>query len=292
MVPASIARHECKFRVHVDVLPRIIDALMVYCEADRHATTGPDGLYTIDSLYFDTDRFDLFWLTEEGAAIRSKIRVRSYVSPAGRSEKVKLEVKFRRNAIVTKTSASVPERDWARLVRSPADAPRMRDAEEQDAFDKFAMEVVRYHAVPKVMVRYQRAAFFSRLDDYVRITFDRRIQSQAVYDYAFLTHPGRWQAIDDAAAHGGLSHVIMEIKFKQVPPPWVVSLVRHFDLHQNSFSKYGNAVRRQLLESPPPDDRRLVRPRAGWITAADFLSGTRRGVGLQRVSRSGYELAR
>ncbi len=276
MVPASIARHECKFRVRLDLLPRIVDALGVYCEADRHATTGPDGLYTIDSLYFDTDDFHLFWLTEEGAAIRSKIRVRSYVSPAGRSEKVKLEVKFRRNAIVTKTSASVPDADWARLVRFPASAPRMRNPEEQDAFDKFAMEVVRYQAVPKVLVRYQRAAFFSRLDDYVRITFDRRIQAQPVLDYAFATDPRRWQAIDDAAAHGGASHVIMEIKFKQSPPPWVVHLVRRFDLHQNSFSKYGNAVRRQLLEDPVFDDRRQCAPRTGWIPAQAWLAQTGR----------------
>ena len=273
MVPAAIARHECKFRVRVDVLPRIIDALMVYCEADRHATTGPDGLYTIDSLYFDTDDYQLFWLTEEGAAIRSKIRVRSYLSPAGRSEKVKLEVKFRRNAIVTKTSASVPQTHWAQWTRFPGEAPRMRDAEEQDAFDKFAMEVVRYRAVPKVMVRYQRAAFFGRLDDYVRITFDRRIQAQEVFDYDFNTDPERWQAIDDAAAHGGASHVIMEIKFKHSPPPWVVALVRRFDLHQNSFSKYGNAVRRKLLEDVHPGERRVIAPRGGWIPAADFLAG-------------------
>ncbi len=244
MVPASIARHESKFPVHPALIPALFEDISVYCESDRHATTGADGLYTIDSLYFDSNDFVLFRLTEEDAAIRSKVRVRSYVSPAGRSDKVKLEVKFKRGPIVTKTSASVPTAQWPQWLTNPAAAPRMRDAESQDAFDKFAMEVLRYKVYPRLMVRYQRAAFFSRLEDYVRITFDRQIQAQSHGELHFDVDESSWFDLDIARQAGADSNVIMECKFQQAPPRWLVEVLRRHGLVQSSFSKYGQAVRR------------------------------------------------
>lgn len=244
MIPATIARHESKFPVPAARMPALLDDIGVFCEADRHATTGPDGLYTIDSLYFDSQDFILYRLTEEDAAIRSKVRVRTYLSPAGRSSQAKLEVKFKRGPIVTKTSASVPTADWHRRLLDPAAAPRMRDAESQDAFDKFAMEVLRYRVYPRLLVRYQRAAFFSRLEDYVRITFDRRICAQPHQRLDFEADERGWFDIDMAKQAGDDSHVIMECKFQQAPPRWLVDVLRRHRLVQSSFSKYGQAVRR------------------------------------------------
>ena len=244
VVPASIARQEIKYPVAAEQVPAVRRALEFYCEADRHATTGADGLYTIDSLYFDTDDFILFRLAEDNALVRSKVRVRSYVSPAGRSAKVKLEVKFRRGSVTTKTSASLAAKDWARFARDPASAPPMPTAEEQDAFDKFSMEVLRYRVAPRIMVRYQRAAYFSYLDDYVRVTFDRRVQAQAHRDFDFNVMPHQWMDIDGAEMAGEDSTVVMEIKFKQAPPRWLVDIVRRFELNPYGFSKYGNSVRR------------------------------------------------
>ena len=244
MIPATIARHESKFPVPPHLIPSLFQDIGVYCESDRHATTGPDGLYTIDSLYFDSNDFILYRLTEEDAAIRSKVRVRSYLSPAGRSDKVKLEVKFKRGPIVTKTSASVPNELWPQWLTDPASAPRMRDTESQDAFDKFAMEVLRYRVYPRLMVRYQRAAFFSRLEDYVRITFDRQIKAQPHQRLDFGVDERNWFDIDMARDAGQDSAVIMECKFQQAPPRWLVDVLRRHGLGQASFSKYGQAVRR------------------------------------------------
>jgi SPX domain protein involved in polyphosphate accumulation len=244
MIPATIARHESKFPVPLRRLDALIDDISVFCEADRHATTGPDGLYTIDSLYFDSDDFILYQLTETDAAIRSKVRVRTYLSPAGRSDKAKLEVKFKRGPIVTKTSASVPTAQWRQCLEDPVAAPPMPDAESQDAFDKFAMEVLRYRVHPRLMVRYQRAAFFSRLEDYVRITFDRRIQAQPHRTPDFETREADWFDIDLARQADQDSSVIMECKFQQAPPRWLVDVLRRHGLVQASFSKYGQAVRR------------------------------------------------
>lgn len=256
-VPVTIARHESKFQVPLDLLPALTSALELFCEADRHATTGPDGLYTIDSLYFDSDDDILYRLTEEDAAIRSKVRVRSYLSPSGRSSQVKLEVKFKRGPIVTKTSASVPHGRWAQCVADPATAPPLRDAEAQDAFDKFAMEVLRYRVRPKLMVRYERAAYFSRLDDYVRLTFDRRIQAQPHPTLDFDVCPQAWLDIDGARDEASDSVVVMEAKFQQAPPRWLVDILRSFGLQQFSFSKYGHAVRRLRGRGDRPVSSRL-----------------------------------
>jgi hypothetical protein len=176
----------------------------------------------------------------------------------GRSAKVKLEVKFKRGPVVTKTSASIPTTDWVSYVQDPAAAPAMPNAEEQDAFDKFVMEVVRYGVRPKLMVRYQRAAFFSRLEDYVRITLDRRVQAQSHTDLNFAVDPHAWIDIDLPREAGDESSLIMEIKFQQAPPRWLVDIVRRFGLSQYSYSKYGHAVRRHRQRCDLLDLRRLA----------------------------------
>ena len=249
---ASIARYELKYLVCADVVPRLMEALSCHCAADTHASTDAEGYYSIDSLYFDNDRFDLFRLTEEGVPIRSKIRVRSYISPAGRSAQVKLEVKLRQHAMVTKTSVSAPLETWQDWIRHPAGAPAMSGQAEQAAFNRFCLETLRYRATPKLMVR---------------ITFDRRLKAQAAPDYGFHPDPALWQAIDNGAAHGGQSPVIMEIKFLNNPPSWAVQLVRRFGLHPQSFSKYGNAMFRRLRETPHGQDHQTIHHPLLWTAA-------------------------
>jgi hypothetical protein len=53
---ATLARCECKYRIRLDLVAEIQRSLRPFCEMDRHAKHGPDGLYSLTSLYFDNDR--------------------------------------------------------------------------------------------------------------------------------------------------------------------------------------------------------------------------------------------
>lgn len=250
MVPTVIARHECKMRVSPAILPDLIDDLLKFCQVDPNAVTNDEGLYTIDSLYFDNDRWQLFWLSEEGASVRSKIRVRRYLSPKGPASTVKLEVKRKVNAIVTKTSATVPANNWVQLARFPPAGMQFENDGERDAFNIFAIESTRFHVVPKVLVRYRRLALSSLVDEYVRITLDKQIQYQTQTAWS-LNPPGPiWRHGDDAAAMQGESKLIMELKFRRSAPQWVVRIIRRYGLEESGFSKYGNVMRRDLIELP------------------------------------------
>lgn len=253
MVPALIARHEAKFRVAPDIVPALTQDLLKFCQIDPNAITDGEGLYTIDSLYFDNDRWQLFWLSEEGAAIRTKIRVRRYLGPQGPAPTVKLEVKRKQYAIVTKTSATVPAAHWAAAVKSPRAQLAQPSAAERNAYNVFAIECARTRAVPKLLVRYRRLALSSQVDDYVRITIDRQIQYQDQRALSLSADPRRWRHGDDAGAMQGQSRLIMEVKFQRSAPQWLVAIIRRYGLHESGFSKYGNAMRRELIERPDRD---------------------------------------
>ncbi len=253
MVPALIARHEAKFRVAAEIVPALTQDLLKFCQVDPNAVTDSEGLYTIDSLYFDNHRWQLFWLSEEGAAIRTKIRVRRYIGPLGPAPTVKLEVKRKQYAIVTKTSASVPAEQWVAAVKSPRTQSDTPSAAENNAYQVFAIECARTQAMPKLLVRYRRLALSSQVDDYVRITIDRQIQYQNQRTLNLNADPRRWRHGDDAGAMQGQSRLIMEVKFQRSAPQWLVAIIRRYGLHESGFSKYGNAMRRELIERPDRD---------------------------------------
>ena len=243
-------------RVSPAIVPALIDDLYKFCEIDRNAVVDDQGLYTIDSLYFDNERWQLFWMSEEGAAVRSKIRVRRYLSPKGPASTVKLEVKRKVNSIVTKTSATVPADQWVNLARFPPAGMRFKNDGERDAFNIFAIECTRFRAVPKALVRYRRLALSSLVDDYVRITLDRQIQYQNQTAWNLEAPTPMWRHGDDANAMQGESKLILELKFQRSAPPWLTAIVRKYGLVESGFSKYGNVMRRDLIELPDRDRHR------------------------------------
>jgi hypothetical protein len=109
-------------------------------------------------------------------------------------------------------------------------------------------------------VTYERQAYFSVVDDYVRVTFDRRMRCQPVHKWT-LTAPERgWRAVDDPASVGAASSLyVMELKFAIAPPVWLRDLVRRFDLSRRGYSKYGRAVRRCFMEREAAWDLRPAR---------------------------------
>jgi hypothetical protein len=242
----QLARCEFKYPVSMDQVPVLRRALERFCVIDRTGVCNADGWYTIDSLYLDTPYFDFFRDAEDERPVRRKLRARSYPDTPGSI--VKIEVKRRIHELILKTSLVVPQDGWDCWIRAGVDLSGMK-GESREALDTFVTLQRQTNASPKFLVRYTRLAFHSTIDDYVRVTFDRRMLYQPMQRYSLDADPRRWSSIDDARSLGS-NGLLMEVKFRNRPPVWIGDLIRRFGLVRQGFSKYGTAVRLSRRERP------------------------------------------
>jgi hypothetical protein len=114
-------------------------------------------------------------------------------------------------------------------------------------------------ARPQNIVRYEREAFVSEVDDYARVTFDRRICVQPADGWCMQGYANEWTMVDGAWHDNGLdSPVVLEVKCEWRMPNWLQVLLRRYELDVCGFSKYSTGVeimRRQALGLDQPANR-------------------------------------
>src|SRR6478735_4127467 len=96
-----IERYEHKFLIPERLVPEIRSFARTTSCVDRYA--GPDGTYTIRSLYFDTPSLDLYWANDREQRCRFKCRARMY---PGATSPYFLEVKRRVQDVIVKSRAA------------------------------------------------------------------------------------------------------------------------------------------------------------------------------------------
>lgn len=237
-----IERYEYKYLIPDSVVPAIRSAVRTTSKIDRYADA--DGTYRIRSLYFDTDRYDLYWANEREQPDRFKLRARMY---PGKPSPVFLEVKRRVLDVIVKSRAAVPAQSWSAILAGndkelAALAPHVRAGAL-----KFLGPYHRHHMRPVLLVEYEREAYISDVDNYARLTFDRKIAVQEQFDLNLEAIPTRWRCIDHQEQTRTQEPVcVLEMKFERRPPRWMVALVQRLDLIRYSFSKYCYGVTAEL----------------------------------------------
>jgi hypothetical protein len=253
--PTIIERREYKYLIPARVADRVRAAIQPFCEIDPWAAKSVGRRYLIDSLYFDTADLRLFWANDHELVDRFKLRVRGY--PQAPGGPVFFEVKRRVNDVITKTRGKVSHSQWAAVLGDPA-APIPVDIRGRDrvAVERFVTLARTLRVRPFTLVRYEREPYFSRIDEYARVTFDSNIRAQSVEALSFEPPSRGWRALDDAVTQRTLdSLIVLELKFTTAVPLWLVDLVGRFDLQRRSFSKYGTSIR-AFYEAP---QRRIAR---------------------------------
>lgn len=247
-----VSRREYKYAIADRQLPAIRDYLLRYCVPDANAQT-PDW-YAIRSLYLDDSDFTLFQDAKIKAPYRLKLRARAYGDASG---SIKLEVKRRVRDLVVKTSATVKAPQWAE--RAPGGLPALA-ALNLPSMAEFVQFAETFRATPRLLVYYERQAFSSLVDDYVRVTFDRHIQCQSLTRWDLRGDPRAWLPLDAPRAFAQSdSQYVMEVKFTDNPPDWLRDMILHFGLERRGYSKYVRGVARLWHESEPAWD---LRPRS------------------------------
>ncbi len=239
-------RYELKYAVPEELADAVRAAILPYCSLDRFCAARPDRSYAIRTLYLDTTGWDLY-RTSRGPRARSlKVRVRTYGDDG--LAPVFLEVKAKDHGFVEKTRART---DAAWVDRLRGATPPGASPEEVAFRDALALRPL----APVLLVRYEREAWLGTLDEYARVTFDRRITCEPC---------ARWDlggvaaavALDDAASLRGVRRgVILELKCTVDVPRWLTSVVRRLGLTRAAYSKYCTGVER-LWGAPPLDGAR------------------------------------
>ncbi len=181
---------------------------------------GKSGAYSICSLYFD-DEFDTaFYEKEDGLAVHTKFRIRTY---GGDKSFIRLERKTKRGLVTEKVSAMITESELDAIIKG---LPVSSDAECFGLVSEMYSKGLR----PAVNVRYDREAYiYEPLG--IRVTFDINIDSlpcdkEVLFGDTHLALPALSR-----------NEIVMEIKYSEKCPAFVRKLCET-DGMQLSVSKY------------------------------------------------------
>ena len=240
--PNKLHRREYKYLVderQVDQIRRYIEGI---CSADEHAAAG--GRYLIDTLYLDTPRHDIYWATVRDQNDRYKLRIRSY--PSAKNAPIFFEVKRRVSDAVLKTRGSI-RGNWQRiLLDGTPEVLAEIAAPQRRAIDNFICHFHKLPMEPCVHIRYEREPYFSQIDHYARVTFDRSLSYQRAEQLTIDAPDSNWLYIDNPGVQRGVSldHslVLLELKFTSLVPGWMRHLSQTLGLQRLAFCKYTRAV--------------------------------------------------
>ncbi len=222
-------RYEKKYRITEESFEMLYPRLLERMNTDKY------GLYTVCSLYLDTDDYLLIRRSMEKPAYKEKLRMRSYGIPHD-DTKVFIELKKKLHGITYKRRITVPyseAKDYFKDRRPPStDGQILREID-------YFMDL--YRPSPKVLLFYDRLALFGKEDKELRITFDKNIRY-------------RTDNTDPSFGASGTALIlpnerIMEIKVPGTFPVWLSKLLSELKIYPSSFSKYAAAYRHLRSEA-------------------------------------------
>lgn len=195
------------------------------------------GRSTIHSLYLDTPDFLLARRSLEKPLYKEKLRLRSYGDTDGGT--VFVEIKKKYDSIVYKRRISMTETAAREYVLSH------KAAEDSQISREISYFMAHYkNLMPKILISYERDAFYSTADNDLRITFDRNILWRD-NDLKLTSKVDGIPVLDSDL-------VLMEIKTTAAMPLWLVKTLSRNHIYKTSFSKYGTAYQMMLQNRQIP----------------------------------------
>ena len=221
-------RYELKYLLNAEQTAYLRARLEGHMQVDQF------GLTSIASLYYDTPDYRLIRASLEKPEFKEKIRLRSYGLATDESP-VYLELKRKAYGIVYKrrVQSTIPlvEKFFA---EDSEDIAGGQINKELKTFRNYYRPLV-----PACLIIYDRTAYFEPGGD-LRLTID----SNPRY---------RTEALDletsmDGTSLLGEGWTILEIKVQDAMPLWLAEILSTGHIYKNSFSKYGEAYRQQLMK--------------------------------------------
>ena len=240
MIQKTFKRYEKKYLLSPQQYRTVRQGIKERMQPDQY------GLYTICSIYFDTDNFQLIRSSLEKPVYKEKLRLRSYgvAAPGG---EVFLELKKKYKGIVYKRRITLPEDAAGEFIAGHAPL-----GEHGQIGREIAYMLRRYRLRPAVLLAYDRTAYteLEPSPNQLRITIDRDIRSrQTDLDL-------RLGAAGESLLAPGMR--LMEIKTAHAIPLWLCAALDQNEIRPTSFSKYGRVYEARMRAG----QARAMRPAA------------------------------
>lgn len=247
---AQRERREIKYIIREEEALAIRSYLSSYLEPDENAVGKPDNSYSVHTLYLDSNHLATYRAANDGDRNRFKLRIRYYDDSPWTP--VFFEIKRRINEGIVKQRARVQRDAVQSLLTGESPVPshlfKWSDRQWADLLDFWHL-VERLQAAPRAHNAYMREAYVNA-DASVRVTLDRAVRMGPEFGGELGTE------IEDAIeVFAGT--VILELKFTDRMPTWLIEMVRGFELKSSGAAKYVQGV--EML-----GEQRVARRRSGF----------------------------
>ncbi len=245
-------RYEYKYLVPNALHDELRKRINPFVEEDRFAHIRPQHQYTVRSIYFDTSTYRNYHEKVDGIERRKKIRIRGYDFSTRDENRVFLEIKRKYGAFIIKNRAPARWSDLEELLTNRdidshiQTGPGFENA-KTDA-RQFFYHVISAAMRPVILVTYEREAFYVTFDRQIRITFDKNIRFRLTKTMDPLFE-------EQALLPLITDHFVLELKFHEGLPEWMLDILTDFGLQRRSFSKYTLSLERALK----PQKQRIKR---------------------------------
>ncbi|MBQ9383351.1 MAG: polyphosphate polymerase domain-containing protein [Ruminiclostridium sp.] len=229
MATYVMKRYEMKYLLNAQQTAFLKERLAGHMEKDKY------GMTSIASLYYDTPGSKLIRASIEKPEFKEKIRLRSYGLATDESP-VYLELKRKAYGIVYKRRVKSNIPDVESFLAGDDDI--LADGQisrEITAFRDFYKTLV-----PACLIIYDRTAYLEPDGD-LRLTIDHRPRYR-MDDLSLKSSMNGIPLLDNG-------WTILEIKVQDAMPLWLTEILSEGRIYKCSFSKYGEAYRRQVLGS-------------------------------------------
>lgn len=188
---------------------------------DSHES-GLNG-YSITSLYFDDLLDTCLQDTLDGNEMRCKYRIRIYDDSL---ERIQLEVKQKKDSRIYKRTARICREEMEKLINGQCITGL---ASTKETVALFNIAIRTRGMKPKIIVKYERKAYVFGPGN-TRITFDRNIRASN-----HIENFGKKNTCYDALRG---SDTILEVKYDEFIPDFVLQMLELGNMRQTSYSKY------------------------------------------------------
>ena len=218
-------RYELKYLPDRGQTALLVSRLKGHMEPDRY------GLTTIASLYYDTPDFRLIRASLDKPAYKEKLRLRSY-GPASEDSPVFLELKRKASGIVYKRRVQTTLPEVGEYFAGKNECFENRQISRELDWFRDQYEPLQ----PACLIICDRIAYYEPGGD-LRLTID--------FNPRYRTEDMSLTGSMDGTLLRPEGDTILEIKVQGAMPLWLTAILDEGQIYRNSFSKYGEAYRRE-----------------------------------------------
>ena len=228
MAITTFQRYEKKFYITKSQRDALLPAIYENMDPDKYCLDGKS--YNLINLYFDDDENTVILNSILKPRYKEKLRLRSYGAPQSDDDTVYFEIKSKLYGVVAKRRAAMRYGD-AKEYMETGKRPQTDVYIYNQVLDEIDEFRRRTPCKPRLIISYDRQAYFQKNNKSIRLTFDQNIVTNR-------------EVLDISRFKGGEpllpnDHMILEIKIPGAIPLWLSKALSEENIFMTSYSKYG-----------------------------------------------------